>query len=125
MTGVVGIEQAVTRAVSPGEITHSEPLERLRAEIDEIDRSLIALVARRVAVARAIGEAKRDAELPTLDPAREARLVRWAGSLARDAGLEPEGVRALFWQLIAISRNAQDSEANAGAGPTCGRSGEG
>jgi chorismate mutase len=88
----------------------SAVLDSLRGEIEEIDRALIALIARRVGVARAIGEAKRAAGLPTLDPAREARLVRDIGGLAREAGLEPEDLRAIFWQLIAMTRKAQEVE---------------
>ena len=46
--------------------------------------------------------------MKTLDPAREAVVVRRAGELAREAGLDDEVVRRIFWQLIALSRNAQN-----------------
>jgi chorismate mutase len=88
----------------------ADPAERLRAargRIEEIDRALIALIADRVAVARDVGVAKRALGLPTLDPAREAAVVRRAGELARDAGLPDEDVRYLFWHLIGLSRRAQ------------------
>jgi chorismate mutase len=42
-----------------------------------------------------------------LDPAREAAVVRRAGTVARDAGLEDEDVRYIFWHLIGLSRRAQ------------------
>ena len=45
--------------------------------------------------------------LPTLDPAREAAVVRRAGELARDAGLDGDDVRYIFWHLIGLSRRAQ------------------
>jgi chorismate mutase len=86
-------------------------LERLRAAIERIDRDIIALIAERVRIARGVGELKRAAGLPTLDPAREAVVVRRAGELARDAGLEDEDVRYIFWHLIGLSRRAQTGAA--------------
>jgi len=83
-------------------------LDRVRGEIERIDRQLVTLIAERVQAAREIGRAKRDAGLKTLDPAREAVVVRRAGGLAREAGLDDEVVRRIFWQLIALSRNAQN-----------------
>lgn len=83
---------------------------RLRAEIERIDRALVGLVAERVRIAREVGAAKRAAGLPTLDPAREAAVVRRAGALAREAGLADEDVRDVFWHLIGLSRRAQVGE---------------
>ncbi|HEX2190716.1 MAG TPA: chorismate mutase [Longimicrobiaceae bacterium] len=85
-------------------------LARLRVEIERIDREIVALVSDRVRLAREVGRAKRAAGLPTLDPAREAAVVRRAGSLARESGLVDEEMRALFWHLIGLSRRAQVEE---------------
>ena len=82
-------------------------LAAVRLEIEEIDRAVIALIAQRVGVARRLGTAKRTAGLPTLDPAREAEVVRRAASLARDFGLQPEEVREVFWHIIGMCRRAQ------------------
>lgn len=82
-------------------------VDRARSEIERIDRQLIALIADRVRVAREIGRAKRGAGMNTLDPAREAVVVRRAGELAREVGLDDEVVRRIFWQLIALSRSVQ------------------
>ena len=69
--------------------------------------NLIDLIARRVDLARRVGAAKRQAGLPTLDPAREAAVVRRAGALAREANLDDEDVRYIFWHLIGLSRRMQ------------------
>jgi chorismate mutase len=82
-------------------------VDRARGEIERIARELIALIGERVRVAREIGRAKRDAGMITLDPAREAAVVRRAGELARELGLDDEVVRRIFWQLIALSRSVQ------------------
>lgn len=82
-------------------------LAQLRGEIERVDRALINLIAERVRLARAIGAAKRAAGLPTLDPAREATIIRRSGTLAREAGLAEEDVREIFWHLVGLSRRAQ------------------
>jgi chorismate mutase len=79
----------------------------LRTQIERIDQTLVALVAERVAAARAVGRAKRQHDLPTLDPAREAAVVRRAVELARDAALDEEDVREIFWHIIGLCRRAQ------------------
>lgn len=80
---------------------------QLRGEIEQLDRALVQLIAERVRLARAVGAAKRSAGLPTLDPAREASIITRSGQLAREAGLEEEDVREIFWHLVGLSRRAQ------------------
>ncbi len=79
----------------------------IRQEIERVDHALIALIAERVSLAERVGVAKRALGLPVLDPAREAAVVRRAGTVARDAGLQDEDVRYIFWHLIGLSRRAQ------------------
>lgn len=86
----------------------SSDVERAREEIERVDRQLVTLIAERTRVAREIGRAKRAAGMTTLDPAREAAVVRRAGELARELGLDDEVVRRIFWQLIALSRSVQN-----------------
>jgi chorismate mutase len=87
--------------------TELRPLEELRREIEQIDRDLIALIARRMQLAKDAGRRKRAAGHPTLDPAREAEVVRRAGEFARQANVPEEEVREIFWHLIGLSRRAQ------------------
>ena len=85
-------------------------LHGIRSEIEGIDRELVTLIARRVDLARRVGEAKREEGLPTLDPSREAEVVSRAGQMARDAGLDEEIVRTIFWHLVETSRRVQREE---------------
>jgi chorismate mutase len=82
-------------------------LSRLRDEIERVDRAVIELIAKRVQIAREVGAAKRAAGLPTLDPAREASLIRQVAVLAREAKLPEDDVRQIFWHIIGLSRRAQ------------------
>lgn len=82
-------------------------IESVRAQIEAVDERLIAVIAERVALAREAGRAKQAAGQPVVDPAREAAVVSRASALARAAGLPDDEVRALYWRLMAMSRNVQ------------------
>jgi chorismate mutase len=81
-----------------------------RQEIERIDRQVVRLLADRIRVGKEIGALKRVGGLPTVDPAREAEVIRRAGEMAREAGIPDEPVRAIFWQIIGLSRRAQVDE---------------
>ncbi|HSU13570.1 chorismate mutase [Longimicrobium sp.] len=85
-------------------------LAEIRDRIEQLDRQIIGLIAERVQLGREVGGVKRELGLPTLDPAREAAVVRRAGALAREAGLDDEDVRYIFWHLIGLSRRVQMEE---------------
>lgn len=83
-------------------------LARCREEIERIDDDIIRLLAKRLALGKRTAGLKRAAGLPILDPPREAAVIRRITTLARDAGIEPEPVRELFWQIVGMSRHAQE-----------------
>ena len=82
-------------------------IKRLRNRIETLDRELMELIGQRLRLARSIGAEKRLARLPVQDLAREAAVVRHAGALAREVGVDAEIARSIFWQLIDLSRHAQ------------------
>ena len=73
-----------------------------------MDRRLIALLAERVALGRKTATLKRAAGLPILDPQREAEVIRRAVTTAREHDLPVEAVREVFWQVVGLSRRAQE-----------------
>lgn len=88
-----------------------DPLSELsacRADIERIDRQIVALLAGRVALGRRTATLKRAAGLPILDPQREAEVIRRAVGAAREHGLPVEPVRELFWHVVGLSRRAQE-----------------
>jgi chorismate mutase len=93
----------------PERLSASAPLElsRLREEIERVDRAIVDLIGERVRLAREVGAAKRAAGLATLDPAREAAVIRHAAVLAREAKLVDDDVRQIFWHIVGLSRRAQ------------------
>jgi chorismate mutase len=95
------------QAPPAGDPSPAQELERIRAEIVRVDRAIVELIAERVALAREVGPVKRTLGMPTLDPPREAAIVRRASALARDAGLAEEDVRYVFWHLVGLCRRVQ------------------
>ena len=85
-----------------------EELARCRDEIERVDRAIVSLLAERITLGRRTGELKRQAGLPILDPTREAAVIRRATGAARDVGLPPEPIREVFWQIVGMSRRAQE-----------------
>ncbi len=85
----------------------SPELSEARDQIDAVDRELVALLARRTELARRAGRSKAERGLPVRDPAREAALLDLREEWGRSAGLDPANVRALFLEIVAVSREAQ------------------
>jgi chorismate mutase len=100
----------VTSAV-PGEsgenCGRTGDLDRLRCELERVDRELMRSLAERFRLAAAVGEVKREAGLPVVDPRQEAAVLRRIGGLARESGIAEEEARQIFWRIIDLSRRAQ------------------
>jgi chorismate mutase len=88
----------------------SVELDAVRAEIERVDEAIVFLIDERLRLARRVGQLKRTAGLRVLDPGREAAVVRRAGTLARDRGLDDEAIREVFWRLIDMARTAQGAD---------------
>jgi chorismate mutase/prephenate dehydrogenase len=82
-------------------------VEALRSAIEETDRDIVALIARRLDLVHTLGAEKDRCGLAAADPAREAAVLRSVASLARSAGIDEERVRDIFWCVIEMCRTAQ------------------
>ncbi|NQW04095.1 MAG: bifunctional chorismate mutase/prephenate dehydrogenase [Acidobacteria bacterium] len=82
----------------------------LRARIRELDRTLVALAAERVAVARQVGDAKRVADQPIVDYAQERVVLDRARDTATAVGLDPRVAEAILVTLIRAAVGAQDQD---------------
>lgn len=88
--------------------TTKDPLDEVRARIDALDEELVRLVAQRVRLGGDAARVKAATGLPHLDPGREAAVVRRAAAMAQQEGLDPEGVRHLFWNLVGLTRRSHE-----------------
>ncbi|MDE5637780.1 MAG: bifunctional 3-deoxy-7-phosphoheptulonate synthase/chorismate mutase type II [Alistipes sp.] len=68
----------------------SSSLAESRAEIDHIDNELLALLARRMKISRAIGSYKREHGMPILQPQRYEELLRTRAAQSERLGMSSE-----------------------------------
>lgn len=62
----------------------------IRSSIDNIDATLVYLLAERFKCTQKVGELKAQHELPPSDPEREKAQIKRLHSLSRDAELDPD-----------------------------------
>lgn len=78
----------------------TDTLVSLRAEIDVIDRELVAILAKRYAVVHRVAAVKHRDGIPAVLPERIAVVKRQARGLAEDVGLNPDFVESLYHLII-------------------------
>ena len=79
-----------------------------RAQIDEIDRALVALISERARCARKIGRLKREQHLPIVDAAREIEIQMNIESTNKGP-LETEALQRIFERIIDEMRLLQEN----------------
>lgn len=87
-----------------------ETLEGLREQIRKLDEELIERAARRIDLARQVGDLKRRHQLATVDFTQERVVLDRARESAVRIGLDPAVAEELFTQLIRASVSAQDED---------------
>jgi chorismate mutase/prephenate dehydrogenase len=97
-------------------------IDALRDRIRDIDRALIELAGQRIALARQVGDVKRETHRPLVDYTQERNVLERAREAARAAGLDPRIAETLVGTLIRAAVSAQDQDnwrrASIGAGRT-------
>jgi chorismate mutase len=76
-------------------------LQRLRGSIDNIDATLVYLLAERFKCTKEVGELKAKHGMPASDPAREEQQLARLRALALDAELDPEFAQKWFTFVVA------------------------
>jgi chorismate mutase len=69
---------------------HRNQLRAYRESIDNIDASLVFMLAERFKITKAVGYYKKEHDLPPADPSREQKQIERLRSLAQSAKLDPE-----------------------------------
>ena len=82
-------------------------LNEMRADLDAVDRQIVALFERRMAVSREIAAYKRERGLPVRDAAREEQVIATRKSFLSDPSLG-EACGDMMRELMRLSRQAQD-----------------
>ena len=93
--------------MSESDATEDMSLDELREEIEEIDRELVELIARRTYVAGTVAQVKDERDLPTTDESQEARVMERAGENAEKFDVDANLVKAIFRLLIELNKVEQ------------------
>ena len=84
-------------------------LESLRGQIDQVDRDILELLAKRMAIVTELAQAKREDGTRIRDPAREQQVLESRRTQAETLGLSPEFVESLYRLIMWASREYQAS----------------
>jgi len=82
-------------------------LDELREEIEDIDREIVELIARRTYVADTVAAVKDERNLPTTDEGQEERVMDRAGANAEQFDVDANLVKAIFRLLIELNKVEQ------------------
>ncbi|MGZ6754638.1 MAG: prephenate dehydratase domain-containing protein, partial [Nocardioides sp.] len=85
-------------------------LAALRRELDEVDRGLVDLIARRLEIVAGVGAAKAGTDTPVRDVDRERRVLEGVEAAARERGVSPDLVRRIFREIIGHAVDRQVAE---------------
>ncbi|EJN61363.1 chorismate mutase [Halogranum rubrum] len=82
-------------------------LDELREEIEDIDREIVELIARRTYVADTVAQVKAEQDLPTTDESQEDKVMERAGLNAERFEVDANLVKAIFRLLIELNKVEQ------------------
>lgn len=85
-------------------------LAALRRELDEVDRGLVDLIARRLEIVAGVGAAKAGTDTPVRDVDRERKVLEGVEAAARERGVSPDLVRRIFREIIGHAVDRQVAE---------------
>lgn len=94
--------------VKSSQANGQDPLQELREELDQIDRRIVTLLARRLEHCDRIGEIKREHGIPMMQPHRIEVVLNKTASLAEQMGVNPNLVTDIYRQIIAETCRRED-----------------
>lgn len=103
----VGTSAEAQRLLIPPLADRAPDLRETRDLIDDLDRNLVQIIARRAQFARRAGRAKANLGKEVIDPERERQVLEVRKGWALDEGLDPDGVAEIFESVMRFSRAIQ------------------
>ncbi len=109
MTSFDANRAITTGGGAAGESTAPRPLAVVRAMIDALDRELLQILARRMALVAEVAAWKRQHGVRIRDPKREEEVLRDRHERAVELGLPPGEIESIFRVLLRSSRDHQSA----------------
>ncbi len=85
-------------------------LASLRRELDDVDRGLVDLIARRLLIVAEVGSAKARTDSPVRDAERERAVLDGVVAVAEERGVSGDLVRRIFREIIGHAVDRQVAE---------------
>jgi prephenate dehydrogenase len=105
------LSEPITPALRIPDLGAAAPeLRETRDHIDELDREIVRVIARRAQLSLRVGQIKREHGSGVRDPGRERKLLAERRKWALEEDLDPEAVTRVFEALMALARGAQEEE---------------
>lgn len=79
-------------------------IEKLRKEVDAVDRRLVSLLAERFNITKEIISLKKENGLPAKDESREGEIVKEASELAEKSGISSKFMADIFKIILRESK---------------------
>lgn len=95
-------------------------IEKIRKNIDDIDKEIVTLLHTRFNLVKQIGEIKMQNKSSIYRPAREKEIIQKLSEYVAKKGLSnitDDVIRAIFYEIFAISRNMESPQIVAFLGP--------
>jgi chorismate mutase len=83
--------------------TRDHVIDRLRDEIADVDRRLVATINARLALVKRMRKYKEERGIPLLDPAREEWMLQYL-KRANTGPLSAEGLADLYIHVLALTK---------------------
>lgn len=94
-------------------------LNALREQIDEVDKSLLALLQQRLELVARVGEVKGSHNLPIYDPKREATMITYRRQEAEKMGLSPALIEDILRRVMRESYISESDKCFKKINPNC------
>ncbi len=84
-------------------------MDEIRQQIQELDKDLIELIARRMQLSQQLGKFKKETNTPIIDKEREKELLEFWKSFAEEKGLSPEFIKQIWEPILKESIRIQEA----------------
>lgn len=109
--GISGEEDEHTARLEIPDLGSQAPeLRQTRDLIDELDRELVSMLARRAVLANRAGQIKAQHGHGVRDPGREQKLLQARREMADQHNLDPDGISRVFEAVMRFSRDLQQRD---------------
>ena len=85
-----------------------EEINKLRSNLDEIDRKILGLLIKRTKIVRRIASIKKQYNIPIIDKKREEEVYNNVTGIASKHDLDSYRIKSIFREILLLSKRVQN-----------------